>query len=152
MSSFDIGGMIYFFFREMAVEHINCGKVGLLLWFMIKPTHYFAVRSDVTVWLWLKYPFPADHRYINMRCMYHLHIWVPQLFMAWMSCSRSNLFEHVAIMLKLCYHHKVQAEILLSVTWTCWATINQTEPKVLNVYKMSVQSSTLCIRTFVLQR
>lgn len=28
VSSFDIGDKVYFFFRETAVEHINCGKVG----------------------------------------------------------------------------------------------------------------------------
>lgn len=29
VSSFDIGDKVYFFFRETAVEHINCGKVRI---------------------------------------------------------------------------------------------------------------------------
>lgn len=31
VSSFDIGDKVYFFFRETAVEHINCGKVRLMI-------------------------------------------------------------------------------------------------------------------------
>jgi hypothetical protein len=31
VSSFDIGDKVYFFFRETAVEHINCGKVRRII-------------------------------------------------------------------------------------------------------------------------
>lgn len=31
VSSFDIGDKVYFFFRETAVEHINCGKVRIII-------------------------------------------------------------------------------------------------------------------------
>jgi len=54
VSAYDIGDFVYFFFRETAVEYINCGKVLRTCTYLISqftPVHLHRVKPAAGIFI-----------------------------------------------------------------------------------------------------
>lgn len=49
MSSYEIGDYIYFFFREPAIEYINCGKVNTVVSKLMLPLTLTSLRKSIAL-------------------------------------------------------------------------------------------------------
>ena len=111
VSAYEIGEFVYFFFREVAVEFINCGKVSILL-FNFWSCNNFSYFSLLFYWQ----PVMTDH------CIDRMLIWVFSFQICYAPTptpTLQRLFSNdTAIAIILCFKNENQStgEKLLAFT------------------------------------